>query len=74
MDECSSGPASIRPHWQSLITSLDRLGRAELGLRAENSRRILAEHGVSCFANRNGGGTDEPWQLDLLPLVIGAEE
>ena len=74
MDECSSGPATIRPHWRSLIASLDRLGREELGLRAENSRRILAEHGVSCFVNRNGGGTDEPWQLDLLPLVIGAEE
>ena len=43
-------------------------------VRVENSRRILAEHGVTCFVNRDGGGTDEPWQLDLLPLVLGGEE
>lgn len=42
-------------------------------MRGENSRRILAEHGVTCFVNRNGGGTDEPWQLDLMPLVTGGE-
>ena len=69
-DECSSGPGAIRPHWQSLLASLERLGREELISREENSRRILAEHGVTCFVNHHGAGTDEPWQVDLMPLVI----
>ena len=43
-------------------------------MRAENSQRILAEHGVSRFVTRNGRGSDEPWQLDLLPVVLGSEE
>jgi uncharacterized circularly permuted ATP-grasp superfamily protein/uncharacterized alpha-E superfamily protein len=73
-DECFSSPGEIRPHWQTLISSWDRLGHDEQGVRGENSRRILAEHGVTCFVNRRGGGTDEPWQLDLLPLVFGGEE
>ena len=73
-DECFGASGELRPHWKSLLASLDRLGRDELGARAENSRRILAEHGVTCFVNRDGGGTDEPWQLDLMPLVLGSAE
>jgi len=74
IDECFSGPAAIRPHWRPLLSAFDRLGAEELGVRAENSRRMLSEHGVSCFVNRAGRGADQPWQLDLLPLVIGSEE
>jgi uncharacterized circularly permuted ATP-grasp superfamily protein/uncharacterized alpha-E superfamily protein len=72
--ECLPAASAMRPHWQPLVSSLERLGREELGARAENSRRVLAEHGVSCFVTRNGDGADEPWQLDLLPLIIGAED
>ncbi|MHB8736184.1 MAG: circularly permuted type 2 ATP-grasp protein, partial [Terriglobales bacterium] len=73
-DESISGPGARRPHWESLLTSLGRIGREELTVRAESSRRILAEHGVSCFQPQGGGGADVPWRLDLLPLVIGWEE
>jgi uncharacterized circularly permuted ATP-grasp superfamily protein len=75
-DECFSASGEVRPHWQTLISSLDRLDRDELGVPLENSRRILSEHGVTCFVNRggDGGGAEEPWQLDLLPLILGCEE
>ncbi len=63
-----------RPHWQPLLESLERLGPRELASRLENGRRILREHGVSCFVNRNGRNIDEPWRLDLLPLMISAAE
>jgi uncharacterized circularly permuted ATP-grasp superfamily protein/uncharacterized alpha-E superfamily protein len=73
-DECFSASGEVRPHWQTLISSLDQLDRDELGAPVENSRRILSEHGVTCFVNRDGTGAEEPWQLDLLPLVLGCEE
>src|SRR5262245_36471696 len=73
-DEFAGKDGVPRPHWNDLATSLDRLGRGELASRAENCRRILREHGVSCLVNRNGQSVDEPWQLDLLPLMIGAGE
>jgi uncharacterized circularly permuted ATP-grasp superfamily protein/uncharacterized alpha-E superfamily protein len=63
-----------RPHWRALAESLERLGRDELASRAENCRRILREHGVSCFVTQEGRGVDEPWQLDLLPLMIAGDE
>jgi uncharacterized circularly permuted ATP-grasp superfamily protein/uncharacterized alpha-E superfamily protein len=59
---------------QSWLASLERLEREELDARAENCRRLLNEHGVSCFVQRDGTGTDQPWQLDILPLVLGADE
>ena len=73
-DEAFASDGKPRVHWRSLISLLDRLGHDELGVRVENSRRILAEHGVTCLVTRDDGGTDEPWQLDLIPLVIGAAE
>lgn len=73
-DEAVAADGEPRVHWRSLLSSLDQLGHAELGVRAENSRRILAEHGVTCLVDRADGGTDEPWLLDLIPLVIGGAE
>lgn len=60
------------PGERALLAALERLGRDELAARAEDSRRILAEHGVSCFVDRNGAGSEEMWQLDLMPLVTSS--
>src|SRR5262245_38796735 len=73
-DEFAGKDGVPRAHWNALANSLDHLGRGELASRSENCRRILREHGVSCLVNRNGQSVDEPWQLDLLPFMIGATE
>jgi len=63
-----------RAHWRTLTDSLERLGPHELAARFENCRRILREHGVSCFTTHNGRAIDEPWRLDLFPLMISSDE
>jgi uncharacterized circularly permuted ATP-grasp superfamily protein/uncharacterized alpha-E superfamily protein len=73
-DEFFSEKGHPRAHWRALADSLERLGPHELAARSENSRRILREHGVSCFTTQNGRGIDEPWHLDLFPLIISSEE
>lgn len=73
-DEFVSDQGVPRAHWRTLAASLERLGRDELASRAENCRRILREHGVSCFVTQDGRSTDEPWQLDLFPLMLAADE
>ncbi len=73
-DECFDQEGKPRKHWQGLLASLARLGDRELGERAESVRRILAENGVNCFVARGNGGADEPWRLDVIPLVIGCAE
>ena len=73
-DELHLGSGALRPHWQALRASLEALGQDELAMRAENSRRILREHGVSCFSSDGGPEREVPWELDCIPFVVGAEE
>jgi len=73
-DELRAASGEVRPHWQALVTSLAALGREELALRVENGRRILREHGVTCFSAGPGGERDEPWDLDFTPFLLSAEE
>src|SRR5438445_9254915 len=73
-DEMEQGPATPRPHWRPLIGSLQQLGRHELASRWENGRRIIREHGVTYNVYGDPQGMDRPWGLDLVPLLITAEE
>ena len=73
-DEFAPASGIPRAHWQTLAKSLERLGPHELAARSENCRRILREHGVSCHVTQHGRGVDDPWRLDLFPLMISAEE
>jgi uncharacterized circularly permuted ATP-grasp superfamily protein/uncharacterized alpha-E superfamily protein len=73
-DELHLASGALRPHWQALMASIEALGRDELAIRFENSRRILREHGVSCFSSEGGREREVPWELDYIPFVVGAEE
>ena len=73
-DELHDASGEVRPHWQALMRSLTAMGREEFGLRIESGRRILREHGVSCFSASPGDERDEPWDLDLMPFILSAEE
>src|SRR5438552_503312 len=69
-DEMASGPGEPRPHWNKFLTSLERLGPEELALRWENARRLIREHGVTYNVYGDPEGTDRPWVLDMMPLLI----
>jgi uncharacterized circularly permuted ATP-grasp superfamily protein/uncharacterized alpha-E superfamily protein len=73
-DELESAPAALRLHWRDFIASLQRLGRHELASRWENGRRIIREHGVTYNVHGDPEGMDRPWGLDLVPLLIAAED
>jgi uncharacterized circularly permuted ATP-grasp superfamily protein/uncharacterized alpha-E superfamily protein len=68
------GSGEVRGQWQALMRSLEALGRDEFAVRIENGRRILREHGVSCFSAGPDGERDNQWELDFLPFIISAEE
>src|SRR5688572_9212042 len=73
-DESAAMPGEPRLHWQSFIDSFERLGRDELATRLENGRRMIREHGVTYNVYGDPQGRDRPWELDLVPLLIPAEE
>ena len=73
-DELHGPAGQIRPPWQPLMASFERLGRDELAVRVQNGRRILREHGVSRLSSGPDGEREVQWELDCIPLVVGAVE
>lgn len=73
-DEIEAGAGQVRPHWRWLIDSLQQLGRHDLASRWESGRRILREHGVTYNVYGDPQGMDRPWDLDLVPMLISADE
>ncbi|MDB6024783.1 MAG: hypothetical protein JWM68_1006 [Verrucomicrobiales bacterium] len=73
-DESASSPGCPRPHWRNFISSFEKLGREELGGRWESGRRIIREHGVTYNVYGDPQGMDRPWELDMVPLLIPADE
>jgi uncharacterized circularly permuted ATP-grasp superfamily protein/uncharacterized alpha-E superfamily protein len=73
-DELHAPSGEVRLQWRPLMASLEALGRDELAIRVQNGRRILREHGVSCLSSGADGEREVQWELDCIPLVIGAAE
>ncbi len=73
-DEALREPGKIRKHWQPFMDSFQRLGSEELGVRWENGRRIIGEHGVTYNVYGDPQGMDRPWELDMVPLLVSSAE
>ena len=66
-----SGPGA-RPHahCETLVRSLERLGRHELSSRWEAAKRAIRDNGVTYNVYGDPQGVDRPWTLDMMPLLI----
>jgi uncharacterized circularly permuted ATP-grasp superfamily protein/uncharacterized alpha-E superfamily protein len=73
-DEMLSAPGAPRAHWRTFADSLAVLGPAELARRWEQARRQLRENGVTYNVYGDPRGTDRPWELDPLPLLLPSDE
>ena len=51
-----------------------RASRAALTRRAQTIRRAVEQHGVTYNIYGDPQGADRPWEVDVLPFVIGKEE
>jgi uncharacterized circularly permuted ATP-grasp superfamily protein/uncharacterized alpha-E superfamily protein len=73
-DEMVVTADAFRPHCEPFIRSIEALGRHELASRWENARRTLRDNGVTYNVYGDPQGTDRPWELDLMPLVLPQAE
>ncbi|MFJ7314111.1 circularly permuted type 2 ATP-grasp protein [Pseudomonas sp. NPDC098747] len=65
---------AVRPHWQRLFDQLQRSTPAQLVQRQALLARQIQENGVTYNVYADPKGADRPWELDLLPHVIAADE
>ena len=73
-DEMCVEPGVLRPHWDRYIASLSSLGAKELAHRWQIARQRIRENGVSYNVYGDPLGTDRPWSLDAIPLLIPPAE
>ncbi len=73
-NEALNAEGHVRPAWQGLVHSIQRLGAEHFAIRVENGRRMLREQGVTYGATREPGMAERLWDLDFMPFVLSAEE
>jgi uncharacterized circularly permuted ATP-grasp superfamily protein/uncharacterized alpha-E superfamily protein len=65
---------AVRAHWQPLFDHLQRSTPAQLLQRQALLARQIQENGVTYNVYADPKGADRPWELDLLPHIIDAQE
>jgi len=73
-DEARFPNGEARPAWKGFLESLSTLKPADLSSRQETANRLLREHGATYTIYDDPHSADRHWKLDMLPLIIGAEE
>ena len=73
-DEVSGPGGRPRPHCDTLVRSLEGLGRHELSSRWEGAKRAIRDNGVTYNVYGDPQGVDRPWALDMMPLLIEPAE
>src|SRR5574343_1054677 len=68
------GEDGVRPHWQQFIDHLDESGSDVLKARAAQLERGIQQNGVTYNVYADPRGMSRPWSLDLLPLILEADE
>jgi uncharacterized circularly permuted ATP-grasp superfamily protein/uncharacterized alpha-E superfamily protein len=70
-DELMNPDGRVRTHWQSFVAMLADLGADEINKRFATADRYLRDSGVFYRVHE---GTERPWPLSHVPLIINAEE
>lgn len=73
-EESSADGVTPRPHWAHLMESLRAIGPEELGQRWARAERRVRENGITYNVYGDPLGANRPWRVDIVPLLIPAEE
>ncbi|THF58119.1 circularly permuted type 2 ATP-grasp protein [Pseudothauera rhizosphaerae] len=73
-DEMLAAAGEPRAHWQAFADRLARFSDGVLAGRADFVRGAIEADGVTYNVYTDPKGTKRPWELDMLPLIVGADE
>ncbi len=72
--EMLEADGAVRPHWRRLFEQLQRSSPHQLAQRQALLARQIQENGITYNVYADPKGADRPWELDLLPHLIAADE
>jgi len=73
-DEMLDAAQTPRAHWRRLFEQLSATSPEALSERVQWVQRQVRENGVTYNVYADPEGADRPWELDMLPLILPAEE
>ncbi|KQS25509.1 circularly permuted type 2 ATP-grasp protein [Dyadobacter sp. Leaf189] len=73
-DEVLDLRGNVKPHWNALFSTLEKLGLEELKSRNQEIIGKLRENGVTYNVYGSPDGMNRPWQLDPIPFLIEQKE
>ena len=73
-DEVLDKDGRIKPYWNTLFATLEKLGMEELKVRNQEVISKLRENGVTYNVYEGTEGLNRPWILDPIPFLIEQKE
>jgi uncharacterized circularly permuted ATP-grasp superfamily protein/uncharacterized alpha-E superfamily protein len=73
-DEMVDADGRLRPHWRPLISALSALGAEEIARRFAFADRHLRDSGVFHRVHEDPTGSERPWPLSHMPMILDATE
>jgi uncharacterized circularly permuted ATP-grasp superfamily protein/uncharacterized alpha-E superfamily protein len=73
-DEMIGADGSVRAHWQPLIAALERQGPSATSAISERIQRRIVENGITLDSFSDPTNAEQPWKLDLVPLIFPSDE
>ncbi|MEI7466489.1 MAG: circularly permuted type 2 ATP-grasp protein, partial [Burkholderiales bacterium] len=73
-DELLSAPGEPRPHWDAFLRSLAGREGIEVSETLSLMEREIRENGITYNVYADPKGSDRPWEVDPLPLLLSATE
>ena len=73
-DEMLAADGGVRPAWRVFLDQLNAATPEQMRHRLNYVRQRVLENGVTYNVYADPEGTDRPWALDPLPLILSAGE
>ena len=73
-DELLSQDGHVRTHWAALLDTLNTSSPEQIRAKQATVGDRIRENGITYNVYADPQGTDRPWALDALPLVLPADE
>ena len=73
-DELRDISGDVKPHWRAFARTLTGLAPGEFDRRQRAARATVQDNGVTYNVYDDRGGQARPWQLDIVPLILSAED
>ncbi|MBA4741604.1 MAG: circularly permuted type 2 ATP-grasp protein [Azoarcus sp.] len=73
-DEMLVAPGTPRAHWDLMAKRIEGLSPAAMNKRARSVSDAITADGVTYNVYADPKGMLRPWELDMLPLIIDADE